>query len=134
MSAAAGAQTPQELGASCQGSDADAAIAACTTLVDAKQDPPGTRAGTAYFFRGVAYLKKNDNDRAIPDLTEAIKLNPMNANARTNRGAAYARKGQLDEALSDFSASLAVRPDDAPTLLNRGNIYSVRNQSDAAIQ
>ena len=51
----------------------------------------------AYINRGVAYERKGDNDRAIADYNEAIRLNPKNAIAFNDRCFAYGKKATTIE-------------------------------------
>jgi tetratricopeptide (TPR) repeat protein len=53
--------------------------------------------------RGFAYLKKNDYDRAIIDLDNAIRLNPDNGRALKTRGLAYQAKGDTARADADLA-------------------------------
>jgi tetratricopeptide (TPR) repeat protein len=52
-------------------------------------------------------------DKAINDLTQAIKLDPNSANAYNNRGIAYADKGDIDRAVADYEATLKIDPNHA---------------------
>ena len=55
-----------------------------------------------YSSRSHAYYEKRDYDRAIADLTQAIRLNPRYTLAIYNRGMAYRAKGEPDRAVPDF--------------------------------
>ena len=52
-------------------------------------DPSPAKSAEAFYYRGLAYLRKEDFDRAIADNTEAIRLSPNNSSAFNNRGLAY---------------------------------------------
>ncbi|CAN0497692.1 unnamed protein product, partial [Phaeothamnion confervicola] len=54
------------------------------------------------YARGNAHLIKRDFDRAIPDLDQAIQLNPNYSVALYDRGVAYGLKGEAERAISDF--------------------------------
>ena len=96
------AQAIDELGTRCRDSDPAAAIPACTALVDSGQEIPRNRPGSARFYRGTSFLKRKEFARAIADLDEAAKLNPINSSAFLNRGAAYAQMGQHDRAIQKW--------------------------------
>src|SRR5918995_1696383 len=49
-----------------------------------------------YTQRGVIYQTIGEADRAIPDLTAALKLKPCEVSAWANRGIVYKRKGEID--------------------------------------
>ncbi|MDE0317316.1 MAG: tetratricopeptide repeat protein, partial [Candidatus Poribacteria bacterium] len=49
---------------------------------------------------------------AIEAYSNAINLNPHNANTYNNRGIAYAEKGKLDNAIEDYNITIQLRPDD----------------------
>ena len=57
----------------------------------------------AYLDRGNTYLTMGDNDKAIADYCDAIRLNRKYAVAYYNRGIAYERKGDKAKAEEDFA-------------------------------
>ena len=67
--------------------DPEAAIAACTRVVQDPGDTPGDRAA-AFTGRGTAYYEQRNPDRAIADLDAAIALAPEAA-TYVERGLAY---------------------------------------------
>jgi len=69
----------------------------------------------AYYNRGYAYFNKNDNDRAIKDYSEAIRLDPKNARTYGSRGDAYRGKSDFDRAARDYGKAieLAGKPEKA---------------------
>ena len=83
----------------------DAAIASCSSIIQTEQDHH--RLATAYFNRAGWHLKKNDVDRALADLTDAINFEPGFAAALTRRGLLYEeRYRDVRSARADFSAVL----------------------------
>lgn len=87
----------------------------------------------AYCDRGMAYWGMGDNDRAIADADEAIRLKPDLAAAYANRGAAYESKGDHDRAISDADEAIRLKPDLAAAYLNRGAAYEDKGDYDRAI-
>jgi lipoprotein NlpI len=67
---------------------------------------------TVYYYRGTIYTQKRDHSRAIQDFGEAIKLDPLLAQAYNSRGFARFFIGQFKEAVPDFSRSADLRPED----------------------
>ena len=78
----------------CLNTDPDLAVAGCTAVIAAGQGPTGKLA-EAFFKRGVAYGRKGQDDRAIEDFDQAIKLNPNLAVAFLGRCALRPHLGQL---------------------------------------
>src|SRR5450631_2037955 len=84
----------------------DAAIAACSRLIRSGKLTGealaliyfnrGSRYGTEY-YRGNIYGGKGDLDRAIADLSAAIRLDPSYAEAFFDRGNQNAAKGQVEQ-------------------------------------
>ena len=61
--------------------------------------------------RGVLlYLRKDNNEGAIADLTAALKIKPCEVSAWANRGIVYRRKGEIDRAITDFSDGIKCLP------------------------
>ena len=56
----------------------------------------------AYRFRGLIYYERDDYERAIDDLTNAIKYNNTNFYAFYNRGGIYKTIGEKEKACKDF--------------------------------
>src|SRR5262249_52475492 len=55
------------------------------------------------FARGFAAAAKGNNDRAIADYNEAIRLDAKDALTYYNRGLAYRAKGNNDGAIADYT-------------------------------
>ena len=90
-------------------------------------------------MRGNAYRARGDNDRAIADFSQAIRLAPKFADAYYNRGLAYFYSGTLDKALADVSEASDLDPADAYKALwadivaQRNNAASHLSQASAKI-
>jgi tetratricopeptide (TPR) repeat protein len=84
----------------------------------------------AFRNRGVAYAYKGDNDRAIADFNQAIRLDPKSALTFKNRGDAYTNKGGYDRAIADYSEAIRLDPNNALAFCNRGRVK--RNVNDAS--
>jgi tetratricopeptide (TPR) repeat protein len=67
---------------------------------------PGSRGGNLsaeiHTLRGVAYVDKEELDKALADFDEAIQSNPQYAKAYFGRGIAYRSKGDRARAQADF--------------------------------
>ena len=73
-------------------------------------------------------------DMAIEAYSNAIDLNPHNANAHNNRGIAYAEKGKFDNAIEDYNITIQLRPDDANINYNKRIVYINKGDCGPAIQ
>src|SRR5215510_9047323 len=89
----------------------DVAIAACTRLI-ASGRYKGHDLAIFYRNRGNAWRSKGDNERAIADYDQAIRLDPKNAVAYYNRGNAWWGKGDLDRAIADYDQAIGLDPKD----------------------
>jgi tetratricopeptide (TPR) repeat protein len=106
-------------------SDPDVRIAGCTALIQAGQETT-KNLSVIYNNRGTAYDRKGDNDRAIEDYNDAIRLNPNFANAFRDRGLAYYAKRDYDHAIEDFNEAIRLNTSDAAACYARGNAYGGR--------
>jgi tetratricopeptide (TPR) repeat protein len=81
----------------------------------------------------VSEEKKAVYDRAIADFTQAIRLDPNNANAYRERGNAYSDKGDYDRAIADYNQALRLDPNLAAAYNTRGFAYYMKGDYDRAI-
>jgi Flp pilus assembly protein TadD len=65
--------------------------------------------------RGNLLRDKGDFDGAIAAYTEAIRLNPHNAQLYSSRGQAYARKGEWEKAIADCTQAIHLATRTAPS-------------------
>lgn len=87
----------------------------------------------AFYRRGNAYREQRQDDRAIADYTEAVRLAPNFKPAFGNRGIAYLTKGLYDRAIADFDQVIRLDPTDARAFHNRGAAYLFKGEYDRAI-
>ena len=83
--------------------------------------------------RGAACPANGDNDSAIADYSEAIRLDPKDTDAYKNRGDAYQNKGDYDRAIADYSEAIRLDPKYAGAYNNRGDAYRDKGDNDRAI-
>jgi tetratricopeptide (TPR) repeat protein len=72
-------------------------------------------------------------DRAFEDLTQAIQLDPDNANAYVERGNVNRNMWYLSLAIEDYTQAIRRDPYNAKTYVKRGYVYSRRNDEQRAI-
>src|SRR5215218_3923997 len=125
--------TAADLASCAQARDHDAAIAGCTRIIDDPRQKPKGRA-VAHYNRGNAYAAKGDQDAAIADYDEVIRLHPKNASAYNNRGSAKSDKGDSEAALADFNAAIKQNVRYASAYFNRGNALAARGEATPAIK
>ena len=87
----------------------------------------------AHYNRGNAYYSKGEDDRAISDFDEAIRLRPRFAIAYNNRGVVYRKQGKYELAISDFDRAIKLNPKYAKAYLNRGLAYSNKGDYELVI-
>lgn len=110
----------------------DQTITACTQQIQSGT-LTGKDLGHAYNNRGTGYAGNNQNDLAMADYNQALKIDPTNPQAYHNRGLLYQAKGQLDLAIADFTQALRIDPNYAHAYLNRGRAYHSNGQDNLAI-
>ena len=78
----------------------------------------------AYFYRAYAKDDLGDKQGAIADLSQAIAINPRDANVYNNRGNAKSDLGDKQGAIADYNQALVINPQNAAAYNNRGNAKS----------
>jgi tetratricopeptide (TPR) repeat protein/V8-like Glu-specific endopeptidase len=111
---------------------ADVAIAACTSAIRSGA-VQGTGLAAAYLNRGDRYADRGDDDRAIADYTEAIRLNSKSDNAFYRRSLIYAKSKEHDRAVADANEALRLNPNNVGALEVRGYSNARRGDFDRAI-
>lgn len=110
----------------------EARIAGCAATIKSGLYQ-GTDLAKFYVNSGIAWHDKGDQDRAIADYGQAIKLDPANAKAYDNRGNARKANGQSDLAIADFDQAIKLDPHNAIAYFNRGLIWDDRGEDDRAL-
>lgn len=112
--------------------DPDDSIAACTRLIRSGKESKADLS-IIYQNRGYQRGRKNDTDAAIADYSEAIRVNPRNAQAWTNRGARLQRKKEFQRAIADHTEAIRLDPNHKDAWYNRGNVYQEMGDRQRAI-
>lgn len=87
----------------------------------------------AYNLRGSAYYDKGDNDIAIADFDDALKLGPPSGIVFHNRGNAWRGKGDYARAIADYDMSIKADPRSAFSFQNRGISKEALGDLDGAL-
>jgi tetratricopeptide (TPR) repeat protein len=85
-----------------------------------------------HFYRGTAYSRRGDHDRAIADHNQAIKLQHNYVKSYNNRGNAYYQKEDYDRAFADYNQAIKLQSDYADAYHNRGSVYFKKGDYDRA--
>jgi tetratricopeptide (TPR) repeat protein len=86
----------------------------------------------AYSNRGNSFLRRGQNERAIQDYDEAIKLDPRFVDAYRNRGAAWFNTAAYDKALGDYDAAIRLDPREAGGWADRCSVYALTGKPGEA--
>ena len=114
-------------------SDTETRMRVCTQAINSGLFR-GKRSAINYNNRGWAYYDRQDYDRAIIDLNEAVRLDPQLYFAYINRGSAYLFKKDYDRAIVDFEQALRIRPNSVDTYGGLIRTYSSKGDIDRAIE
>ena len=87
----------------------------------------------AHHYRGAAHLIKGDNQQALIDENEAIRLDPEHAKAYMNRGIVYRRMGGLDAAVAQYGEAIRLDPKLADAYCNRGDVWTDKGEYGKAV-
>lgn len=107
--------------------DNDGAISALSTIINGKPTP------MLYYdhvSRGVAYLRKGQEDQAMADFDAAVKLKPDDADAHMRRAAIKFQHMDWPAAIDDLSAAIQSDPMNADAYNMRSFSYYRLMQND----
>ncbi len=76
---------------------------------------------------------KDDLDRAVHDLSEAIRIDPKYADSYLERGKIYLKLGETERAITDYSAALARDPQHAAAFRALGMAHLYGGKNDLAL-
>jgi tetratricopeptide (TPR) repeat protein len=83
--------------------------------------------------QGVDHMQRGEYDSAISLFTQALEVNPGNAEAYHNRGHAYSWKGEHDKAIADYSAAIERDPRLQAAYRYRGFLYEQKGEYEKAL-
>jgi lipoprotein NlpI len=100
----------------------EAALAACDLIL---KDPNTTMKDRALALSNRCgwWWAQKDNDKALADCNESIRVNRSIAAAYLNRGNVYLGKSDFDRAFADFNEAIRLDPKNAWAYAERGNFY-----------
>ncbi|MDN5005355.1 caspase family protein [Bradyrhizobium sp. GCM10027634] len=87
----------------------------------------------AYNLRGSAYYDRGDNEIAITDFDDALKLGPPDGIIFHNRGNAWRGKGDYAKAIADYDMAIKADPRSAFSFQNRGISKEALGDLDGAL-
>ena len=100
-----------------------AALPVCDRLLEDGALTNDARA-FVHYSRGIIAMDRQDMAGALPDLDEAVRLEPSQSAFHAARGIAHGTLGDLGSAIGDFSRAIELKPDDAVSFQNRGKAYA----------
>ena len=113
----------------------DDIIAACTNVIDDRRESSRNRYN-AYNSRGIAFSQDENQERAIADYNEALRLVPNDIDVLINRAISYRRMRDSDRAIREFTQVLKRNLNNRGRLIvytNRGLAYADKDDFDRAI-
>jgi tetratricopeptide (TPR) repeat protein len=84
-----------------------------------------------YLQRGRLWCQMDNYDRAVHDLTRALRLCPHRAGTYTERSLAYLGGKEYDRALADCNEALLLDPDWTDAYSVRADVYTGLANSEA---
>jgi tetratricopeptide (TPR) repeat protein len=117
------AQEPPPIWKACGVASNPGAIAACTTIIDARRTQK--EVSLALRLRAQAYHVRMQADAAFRDYAEALRVDPRHLEVYTSRSRLYTALGQHDQAVLDCETALQLRPGFTLALYgrSRANFY-----------
>ena len=122
-SAAADCDSPQ---------DPEAAIIDCTQSINSGKWK-GRYLAAFYTNRAAAYHERGDNDRAVADYNEAIRLDPKSGKAFVGRGEVFGSRGDFERAIADYNEAIRLNPKSSVAYFARGRSYLFAGSVEKAL-
>lgn len=110
----------------------DLNIAACLRIIRQGYETP-ENLSIAYQNWASHYTRKNDVQNAIHGYSEAIRVNPKNAQAWTDRGVQFRIKKEFKRAIEDHTRAIELDRNHKDAWFNRGNVYLEIGEKERAI-
>lgn len=106
-------------------------ITIMTGVID-KGDLPAEWQPFAYFFRGQAFRRENQFNKAYADFEKALSLNPTLAPVHFETGLAYAEQKNWKRSIDAYDKAVGLVPDNADYLYSRCVAKSWNNDNAGA--
>ncbi|MEK7310135.1 MAG: tetratricopeptide repeat protein [Planctomycetota bacterium] len=94
---------------------------------------PQERRAELMLDQGYKHFKQGKTDLAIEEYTQAIELDPQNAEAYYRRGNVYLQQRDTTPALADFDEAIKIDPKKATAYAGRGRAYLYLNDHPKCI-
>ena len=89
---------------------------------------------TDHFNKGIEWLNEGETDKAIPEFSKAIELDPKMADAYYQRGTKTIDVGgDMAAAMKDLDKAIELDPKHSDAFLARGGVWEARKEWDKAI-
>jgi tetratricopeptide (TPR) repeat protein len=108
--------------------DIDAAIARCTWAIQLAPD-----SAEAFYWRGRAYLQRDDRPHALHDFEDAVRLDPRHIEAFRNIDWLLAQRGDWNEIIRYWTRYIDLEPLSGQAYLERGGAYHRKGDREAGL-
>lgn len=85
------------------------------------------------YWRGRIWAGKGDEEKAVAEYSDAIRLDPEDAASFEARAQAWLARGERDRAIADFTSAIDLDEEPAHVLVQRGDIWFAKDELDKAI-
>ncbi|MGN1289593.1 MAG: tetratricopeptide repeat protein [Bradyrhizobium sp.] len=109
----------------------DGQLDSADLLLETMEQEPAVRPHVLH-IRGVIALQRDEDERALELLEEAVRLNPADGEAHGNLGVLLLKGRQYPQALAAYTAALTLRPDNAAAQLGLARALAMLELSDFA--
>ncbi|WP_420969878.1 tetratricopeptide repeat protein [Bradyrhizobium sp. B120] len=109
----------------------DGQLDSADLLLETMEQEPEVRSHVLH-IRGVIALQRDEEERALQLIEEAVRLNPADGEAHGNLGVLLLKSRQYPQALAAYTAALTLRPDNAAAQLGLARALAMLELSDFA--